>query len=111
MGGDQEYLTWLFLGELSFCGKKLSAFGRVIAGWFSRYCDYHSIVPDVLPSLRDRHSGIGATEKEEARKERLFENKVEQLAKDLHHQHDEPPGGHVQFLVKAREQLGERLKE
>lgn len=51
---------------------KITYVGKVIAGWFKRYCDHHGITPDVLNSLRAEHTGLGTAEKMEARKARLF---------------------------------------
>jgi hypothetical protein len=71
--------------------------------------DHHNITPDVLHSLQDVHSGIGTAEKDEDRRERLFNEKAEQLAAALWEQADRPAGGPSQFLADARDQLRRRV--
>lgn len=109
--GDQDYLTWLFLSQIWWRGMEMYASGKVIVGWFKRYCAHHGITPPVLDSLSNQHAGIGSVEKEEAKTKRLFEEKIEQLALSLHEEHGKPPGGHHQFLAAARQQLGRKLQE
>ena len=86
-------LTWMFLSELRNCSSIIHKAGRVIAGWFHSYCEHHKITPDFLNSLLSEHPGIGAAEKEATRNARLFQEKVEALAKDLWKQKDYPEGG------------------
>lgn len=93
VGGRRNFLTWLFLTEVWKCGLEIGNAGRVIAGWFKRYCDHHGITPDVLNSLRAQHAGLGTAEKEEARKARLFREKVEELELELWRQAGKPEGG------------------
>jgi hypothetical protein len=109
--GKRAVLTWLFLTEMWKCALEIGNAGRVIAWWFKHYCEHHGVSPDVLKSLRDHHAGLGAGEKEEDRRERLFREKVEQLAADLWEQSGRPAGGPPQFLTAAREQLGRMLQQ
>jgi hypothetical protein len=108
--GKRAVLTWMYLTEMWKCALEMGNAGRVIAWWFKHYCDHHSVSPDVLNSLRDDHSGLGAAEKEEDRRKRLFREKVEQLAADLWEQAGRPNGGPSQFLVSARAQLMDALQ-
>lgn len=101
VGGRKAVLAWLFISELRNCGLQISNIGRVIAGWFRRYCEHHGITPDVLRSLQADHQGIGAGEKDADRKARLFKEKAEGLAMDLWNEHGSPPGGHTQFIAEA----------
>jgi hypothetical protein len=108
--GKGAVLTWLFLTEMWKCSLEIGNAGNVISWWFKHYCHHHSVSPDVLKSLRDHHSGLCAAEKEEDRRERLFHEKVEQLAAALWEQAGRPEGGPTQFLVTDREQLCRKLK-
>jgi len=103
--GRKNFLTWQFLTEVWKCGLEIGNAGRVIAWWFGRYCDHHSITPDVLNSLRNEHVGLGAAEKKEVRKARLFREKVEELEMQLWKQAGRPEGGPVQFRKLAQDQL------
>jgi hypothetical protein len=68
------------------------------------------VTPDVLKSLRHDQSGLGAAEKEEERKARLFREKTEEIAMELWKQHGRPEGGPTQFLLMAREQLNRAIR-
>lgn len=109
VGGKRNFLTWLFLKEVWTCGLEIGNAGRVIAGWFKRYCLHHGLTPDVLNSLRAEHTGLGTAEKEEARKARLFREKVEELELELWRQAGKPEGGPVQFRLLAQQQLKQAL--
>jgi hypothetical protein len=108
--GKRAVFTWMFLTELWKCSLEIGNAGKVIAWWFKHYCDHHKVSPDVLKSLRDHHAGLGAAEKEEDRRERLFGEKVEQLAADLWEQAGRPQGGPTRFLITARDQLTKLLQ-
>jgi len=110
VGGKLNFLTWLFLKEVWTCGLEIGNAGRVIAGWFRRYCDHHGITPNVLNSLRAEHAGLGTAEKEEVRKARLFREKVEEIEVELWRQAGKPEGGPVQFRLIAQQQLKQALK-
>ncbi len=110
VGGRRAVLTWMFLTEMWKCALEIGNAGRNIVWWFQHYCDHHGISPDVLDSLRDHHSGLGADEKEEDRKKRLFEAKAEQLAADLWAKAGRPNGGPSLFLASARAQLTSALQ-
>jgi hypothetical protein len=109
VGGKRNFLTCLFLNEVWKCGLKIGNAGRVIAGWFNRYCDHHGIRPDVLNSLQAEHIGLGTAEKREARRARLFREKVEELELELWRKSGKPEGGPVQFRMIAQEQLKQAL--
>jgi hypothetical protein len=100
----------MFLAEIWKCAGELACAGKVIAGWFKNYCEHHGISPDVLNSLRDDHSGLGTTEKEEQRRTRLFQEKSQQLARELWEQNGRPEGGPEEFLNTARAQLTQVLQ-
>ncbi|MDB5308413.1 MAG: hypothetical protein JWO38_2615 [Gemmataceae bacterium] len=103
--GKADVLTWMFLTKIWTCTLEIGNVGRIIAGWFKAYCDHHGVTPDVLNSLHRDLRGLGAEEKEEDRRKRLFQEQVEKLAVDLWEQAGQPQGGHMQFLARAREQL------
>jgi hypothetical protein len=92
------------------CSLEIGNAGNTIVWWFKQYCTHHGLAPDVLKSLRDDHSGLGAAEKEEDRRNRVFREKVEQLATDLWEQAGRPAGGASQFLSAAGDHLGPMLK-
>ncbi|HEY7426546.1 MAG TPA: hypothetical protein VH682_20090 [Gemmataceae bacterium] len=108
--GQRVLLTWLFLTEIWRCGLEIGNAGNAVSWWFKHFCDHHGVLPDVLNSLRDDHSGLGVAEKEEHRQARLFREKAEELAMELWKQAGRPEGGPNQFLVTAREQLAKRLQ-
>ena len=110
LNGKQAFLTWMFLTEMWKCALEIGNAGRIIDRWFKHYCDHHCVSPDVLNSLRDQHSGLGAAEKGEDRRERLFREKVEQLAVELWEQAKRPAGGPTQFIPAANEQLQQMLQ-
>lgn len=103
--GKRALLTWLFLTEIWRLSLEIINAGRIISWWFQHYCDHYAISPDVPNSLRDNHAGLGAAEKEEDRRARLFQEKVEQLANCLWEEAGQPSGGQSQFLLVARDQL------
>jgi hypothetical protein len=107
--GRRAFLTWMFLTEIWKCSLEIGNAGRVISGWFDRYCDHHGIVPDVLNSLRDDHTGLGVVEKAEDQRERLFEEKAEELATELWKQNGRPDDGPAKFIVEAKRLLSARL--
>lgn len=109
VGGKRQFLTWLFLKEVWVCGLEIGNAGRVIASWFNRYCDHSGITPNVLNSLRAEHLGLGTAEKEQARKDRLFREKVEELERVLWKEAGKPEGGPVQFRFLAQRQLKQAL--
>lgn len=103
--GKHAVLTWMFLCEMWALSLEIGKAGRVITGWFQRYCDHHGVSPDVLNSLSDHHSGLGVGEKEQDRRARLFQEKAEQLATELWEKAGRPNGGLSQYLALARQQL------
>lgn len=107
--GNKTFLTWLFLSELWACGLDIINAGRVIVGWFKKYCEIHGISPSIVPSIRDDHEGLGTIEKKEVREKRLFDERVEELAKQLWAQNECPPGGHEQFRMAARTMIENAL--
>jgi hypothetical protein len=110
LNGNRVYLTWLFLTGIWKCGLEIGNAGKVISEWFNQYCSHHGVVPDVLNSLRDDHVGLGVAEKEQERRDRLFREKVEELATELWKQNNRPDGGPAQFLVVAKKLLSDRLR-
>lgn len=110
VGGKRNFLTWLFLNEVWTCSLEICNLGRVIAGWFEQYCDYQDITPDVLNSLRAEHTGLGTAEKADARKARLFREKVEELEVELWKLAGKPKGESLQFRLIAQQQLKQALK-
>jgi hypothetical protein len=110
VGGQHSVLTWLFLGELWFTAHAIHCAGRVIAGWFDQYCRHHQLTPDILRSLLHEHPGLGIIEKEADKSDRLFREKVEQLAAALCEQSGSPPGDSGRFLHQAHDQLKKALR-
>lgn len=102
-------LTWLFLTEMWKACLKIKCAGKVIAGWFDRYCEHHGVSHDIHPSVAESNPGIGAKEKEADRKARLIREKAETLAADIWRQQGSPPGGPAQFLYAAKRQLDKAL--
>jgi hypothetical protein len=109
--GQRATLTWMFLTEMWKLALEIGNAGRQIAWWFAHYCRHHGVSPDVLKSLRDHHAGLGTAEKEEDRRARLFQEKVEQLAASLWEQAGRPQSGPMQFFAAARKQLNEMLQQ
>lgn len=110
LNGKRAALVWLFLTEMWQCAMEIRNVGKGIAWWFTHYCQHHGISSDVLNSLRDDHAGLGADEKEADKQQRLFREKVEQLAVELWEQNGRPFGGISPFLATAREQLSRTLQ-
>jgi len=109
VSGKRNFLTWLFLKKVWTCALEIGNAGRVIAGWFKHYCNHHGIKPDILNSLRTEHTGLGTAEKEDARKARLFREKVEKLELELWRQAGKPEGGPLQYHLIAQLQLKQAL--
>jgi len=105
LNGKRDLLTAMFLIQMSSAALLIGNAGRVVARWLTAYCDHHGVSPDVLGSLRDHHSGLGAVEKDEDRRARLFQVKTAQLADDLWQQAGCPNGGSSLYLAQARQQL------
>ncbi len=105
--GNNAALTWMFLTEMWKLSLEIVNAGKVISWWFKCYCDHHMVSPDILNSLRDHHAGLGATEKQEDRRKRLFNEKVEELATALWHEAGQPAGQRSVFLSVAREKLAQ----
>jgi len=109
LNDDHAHLTWMFFTEMWKLGLEIESVGRFISSWFTHYCEHHHVSPDVLNSLRDYHTGIGAAEKEEDRRARLLREKVQQLAADLWDEAGQPAGGPTQFLVVAHDRLSRTM--
>jgi Protein of unknown function (DUF2934) len=107
--GRRPVLTWMFLTEIWKCSLEIGNAGRIISGWFHRYCDHHGIVPDVLNSLRDDHTGLGVAEKAAEQRDRLIREKVEELATELWKQNGRPEDGPALFRPAAEKLLADRL--
>jgi hypothetical protein len=110
IGGSKVMLTWLFLTEIWKSALHIQCAGNTIVGWFERHCHHHGLIPDVLPSVLDDAPGIGQQEKEFARKQRLFHEKADELAKRLWTDRGSPSGGHLQFLDEARTLLSKTIQ-
>jgi hypothetical protein len=108
--GERDLLKWMFLTEMWRCSLAIRSAGKVISGWFKHYCNHHGVSADVPKPLREEHSGIGGAEKEEHRQNRLFEEKVQQLALELWEQAGSPQGGSAQFLATARQKLTDEIR-
>ena len=98
-------LTWLFLTELWFCGHQMACAGRIIADFYDRYCQCHQISPHVLKSIAVSNPGIGALEKKDEQRWRVFQIKRKELAQSLWIANGRPDGGSEVFLDQATEQL------
>jgi hypothetical protein len=109
VGGRRNFLTWLFLKEVWKCSLEMVNAGQVIDEWFKTYCDHHGIKPDVLNSLRAELTGLGTEEKREARKARLFREKLEELELELWKKAGKPEGGPIQYRMIAQQQLKHAL--
>jgi hypothetical protein len=111
LSGERAILTWMFLTEMWRLALEIGNAGTQIAWWFKHYCLHHGVSPNVLKSLREHHAGLGAAEKEEDRRARLFQEKVEQLAATLWEHAGSPHGGPVQFHAAAHKQLTDILQQ
>jgi len=103
--GNRDLLTGMFLTEMWKLALVVGNAGRVVAGWFTNYCNHHRVSPDVLASLSDQHPGLGAVEKDKDRRARLLQQKTVQLADELWQLAGCPNGGSALYLAQAREQL------
>ena len=108
--GKKVFLTSMFLTELWKSSLLICNAGRVITGWFRRYCEHHQVSTDVLASIASAIPGIGTKEKEAARKERVFKEKAENLAIELWKMSGRPEGGTMQFFPAAQEQLRKAMR-
>ena len=79
--------------------------GRVIADFYERYRQHHKAPDGIVPSLRDRQTGLGALEKKEAQEARILQEKADELAKSLWEHAGQPAGGYAMFAITALEQL------
>lgn len=111
VGERRNFLTWLFLREVWSCGLKVTSAGNVIAEWFEAYCRHFKITPDILNSLMTVHEGLGVVEKSEARKVRLFREKVEEIEIELWKQAGCPAGGPIRFRHIAESRLRDALDD
>jgi hypothetical protein len=109
VGGNLNFLTWLFLKETWMCSIEICNAGQLIAEWFKHYCAYNGVIPNVLNSLRNEHKGLGTLEKDDARDARLFREKVQELELELWRQNGEPAGGPQQFHMIAEQQLKQAI--
>lgn len=83
------------------CVLQVADGGRVIFGWFQQFCETHQFTADQLGSIRLRNPGLGQLEKEEVKRQRVFEEKFQQLADQLWKQNDCPSGGPILILNEA----------
>ena len=104
-GNIQPLLTWLFLTELHACSLHIRNAGVIIADFYDRYCQCHRIFPDILQSMASNHPGIGMLEKKEAQQARIFQEKVEELAKTLWENNGCPEGDMEWFIDQAQNML------
>lgn len=102
VGGNRDVLMCLFLSELASCSRVYLRLGRLVEQWFEYYCKTHNVWPASLSSPSEYHEGIGAAEKEDARFERLIEEKAIDLAIHLCQQAGSPISDFRTFLEKAR---------
>jgi hypothetical protein len=110
LGGRKNLLAWLFLNHLCDCAQKMGRAGRVVATWFTQYCEHHRITPDVLGSLGAEHAGLGVAEKQEDRIARIFQEKVEDLSLELWTRAGRPEGGPQRFESAAERELKDALR-
>lgn len=106
---NEPLLFWLFLSEIWGASLKIGNGGKVMNWWFRQYCETHQVTADVLDSIRLRNPGLGELEKVEAKRQRVFQEKSQQLAGKLWEQHGCPSGGPILFLHEAEKQLRELL--
>jgi hypothetical protein len=107
--GKRDVLTFMFLTATWRCCLEFLNAGRQIAYWFEAYCKNHGLKPEGMTSLHCHHPGVGSLEKDEDRRARLFDAKVQELAKELWQQAGSPESGIAHFVSSARQQLGEML--
>lgn len=101
--------AYLFLTEIHQLAGSIRSAGRVIAGVFEQYCNFHGNKPAILDSLVVENPGIGASETKEAKRRRIFEEKATEIARQLWRDRGRPKSGFEQFLNEARESLDREL--
>lgn len=105
VGGNRDLLFWLFLATMQHSSAHMANAGRVIARWFDSYCKAYGCPGDVLPSLSDTHGHLGSLEKKEARRERLYHQRVGEVATGIWKERGCPFGGPSQFWDEANRSL------
>jgi hypothetical protein len=108
--GKHDVLTWLFLTEIRRLSSEIKSVGQVIERWFNCYCEHHGIKPDIVGTLVDDHPGLGVIEKQEDKRNRLFDEKAEQLARAMWEASGQPAGGPADFLIDARSRLASQVE-
>jgi hypothetical protein len=83
VSGKDAILYFYFLSEVWGVAHFFRSGASAIVPWFRRWCEHHQITPAVLESLMNQHPGVGSVEKEGAKKERIFNEKAEELARAL----------------------------
>lgn len=109
VGNERPRLTWLFLTVLWECALHMHSAGAIIADFIDRYCAVHHVSPGILSSVAADNPGIGTLEKKQDRKERVFREKIAQLAHSIWVDRGRPAGGPTQFHEQAREELEKSL--
>jgi len=109
-GGRRDLLTWLFLTVLWECAIHMRNAGKVIADFYDRYCQHHSVSGKVLLSVSEESPGIGKLETKEKRKERILTAKAQELAQSMWESDGCPPGGSKRDFEQAYERLKKSLE-
>ncbi|MFA7237436.1 MAG: hypothetical protein WC058_11275, partial [Phycisphaeraceae bacterium] len=98
-------LWWLFLGEMWHMSLHMRNAGNVIVGFYEQYCTHHKIRVEYLASVSLENAGIGSLEKREDKATRLLTEKGTELAQAIWRNNGCPPGGYIQFLDQAINEL------
>lgn len=108
---SEELLTWLFLTTVHCAALHIANAGRQMRAFLRAYLQSHGATPSFRGSSVIDHAGVGALEKPEDMKARVFAEKAEQLALRLWQEAGRPESGPAEFLPQAREQLRRCLGE
>jgi hypothetical protein len=109
IGGSSAKLVWVFLTAVWQCSITMMNAGRIVADFYDRYCQCHLTAEDIVASVLKTTSGIGALEKKDVRRQRLFREKAEELSTTLWQANGRPHGGPMQFIREAKVQMCELL--
>jgi hypothetical protein len=105
IGGSSAKLVWVFLTAVWQCSITMMNAGRIVADFYDRYCQCHQTAEDIVASVLQTTSGIGALEKKDVRRQRLFREKAEELSTTLWQAEGRPNDPPKQFIRETKAQM------
>jgi len=111
VGGKRDLLFWLFLLSLHYCAIQIKNAGNEIVKFHFHYCQFHQVSHEICEDIKNECLGIGTQETKKQKRDRILNEKTEQLAKNIWEQKGCPDGGYTQFLNEARKQLEQAMKK